>query len=233
MPAHHASVRTCSEYPDLRSLIQDGDGLHRRKPESDLTSRGETRRQTSDVRAAMNYFIRGHVEAFRAFNPVPRILLYDNLESSVLERAGSAICLDPTLLKLAAHYRLSSTGSRRAGQREGPCGAGDPFRARRLLHAQSRLPVPSPCPLTFAAGATVLAARPAAVRHATRLRLLPPRVQHCAPLPARVHPCRAHRDWLIRLVVSDVAVQAGLHARVDESHPVEPVRQGAARAFGT
>jgi len=56
--------------------------------------------------AAMNYFIRGHVEAFLAFNSVPRVLLYDNLKSAVLERAGDAIRFNPTLLELAAHYRF-------------------------------------------------------------------------------------------------------------------------------
>ncbi len=56
--------------------------------------------------AAMPYFIRGHVEAFIAFNSVPRVLLYDNLKSAVLERAGDAIRFNPTLLELAAHYRF-------------------------------------------------------------------------------------------------------------------------------
>ena len=56
--------------------------------------------------AAMNYFIRGHVEAFCAFNAVPRVLLYDNLKSAVLERSGDAIRFHPTLLELAAHYRF-------------------------------------------------------------------------------------------------------------------------------
>ena len=56
--------------------------------------------------AAMNYFLRGHVEAFNAFNSVPRVLLYDNLKSAVLERAGDAIRFNPTLLELAAHYRF-------------------------------------------------------------------------------------------------------------------------------
>jgi transposase len=56
--------------------------------------------------AAMNYFIRGHVEAFTAFNSVPRVILYDNLKSAVLERAGDAIRFNPTLLELAAYYRF-------------------------------------------------------------------------------------------------------------------------------
>lgn len=56
--------------------------------------------------AAMNYFIRGHVEAFTSFDRVPRVLLYDNLKSAVLERSGDAIRFHPTLLELAAHYRF-------------------------------------------------------------------------------------------------------------------------------
>ena len=56
--------------------------------------------------ASMSYFIRGHVEAFSYFNAVPRVLLYDNLKSAVLERVGDAIRFHPTLLELAAHYRF-------------------------------------------------------------------------------------------------------------------------------
>ena len=54
--------------------------------------------------AAMPYFIRGHVDAFAWFAAVPRVLLYDNLRSAVLERSGAAIHFHPTLLELAAHY---------------------------------------------------------------------------------------------------------------------------------
>jgi transposase len=58
------------------------------------------------VRAAMPSFLRGHVEAFRFFDAVPRVLLYDNLKSAVLEREGDAIRFHPTLLALAGHYRF-------------------------------------------------------------------------------------------------------------------------------
>ena len=37
---------------------------------------------------------------------MPRILLYDNLKSAVLERVGEAIRFHPTLLDLAAHYHF-------------------------------------------------------------------------------------------------------------------------------
>lgn len=56
--------------------------------------------------ASMSYFIRGHVEAFSYFNSVPRVVLYDNLKSAVIERVGNAIRFNPTLLELAAHYRF-------------------------------------------------------------------------------------------------------------------------------
>jgi transposase len=58
------------------------------------------------LNAAMHNFLRGHVDAFSAFTAVPRVLLYDNLKSAVLERRDDAIRFHPTLLKLAAHYHF-------------------------------------------------------------------------------------------------------------------------------
>jgi transposase len=58
------------------------------------------------LRAAMPSFLRGHVEAFRFFGAVPRVILYDNLKSAVLEREGDAVRFNPTLLGLAGHYRF-------------------------------------------------------------------------------------------------------------------------------
>ena len=54
----------------------------------------------------MESFLRGHVAAFEAFQGLPRILLYDNLKSAVLERQGDAIHFNPTLLALSAHYHF-------------------------------------------------------------------------------------------------------------------------------
>jgi transposase len=51
-------------------------------------------------------FLRGHVEAFQAFQGVPRVVLYDNLRSAVLERQGDAIRLHPRLLELCGHYHF-------------------------------------------------------------------------------------------------------------------------------
>jgi transposase len=56
--------------------------------------------------SAMPAFLHGHVSAFAYFGGVPRELLYDNLKSAVLERAGDAIRFHPTLLELSAHYRF-------------------------------------------------------------------------------------------------------------------------------
>src|SRR6202021_1094812 len=53
----------------------------------------------------MESFLRGHVAAFSAWGGVPRVLLYDNLKSAVLERRGDAIRFHPSLLGFAGHYR--------------------------------------------------------------------------------------------------------------------------------
>lgn len=51
-------------------------------------------------------FLRGHEMAFNYFSGVPRVALYDNLKSAVLDRHGDAIRFNPTLLAFAAHYRF-------------------------------------------------------------------------------------------------------------------------------
>jgi transposase len=56
--------------------------------------------------AHMENFLRGHVGAFMAWGAVPRVLLYDNLKSAVLERQGQAIRFNPTLLSFAGHHRF-------------------------------------------------------------------------------------------------------------------------------
>jgi transposase len=57
------------------------------------------------LNANMSSFLHGHVSAFDFWGGVPRVLLYDNLKSAVLERKGDAIRFHPTLLELSAHYR--------------------------------------------------------------------------------------------------------------------------------
>lgn len=56
--------------------------------------------------ASMPFFVRGHVEAFAELGGVPRVLLYDNLKSAVIERRGDAIRFHPTLLDLSKHHRF-------------------------------------------------------------------------------------------------------------------------------
>lgn len=58
------------------------------------------------LNARMANFLRGHEAAFEAFGGLPRVLLYDNLKSAVLERSGDAIRFNPTFLEFAAHYRF-------------------------------------------------------------------------------------------------------------------------------
>jgi transposase len=52
------------------------------------------------------YFHLGHVEAFASWGGTPRVVLYDNLKSVVLERRGDAIRFHPQILALAAHYHF-------------------------------------------------------------------------------------------------------------------------------
>jgi len=56
--------------------------------------------------ARMENFLRGHVGAFESWGGLPRVLLYDNLKSAVLERQGDAIRFHPTLLEFAGCYRF-------------------------------------------------------------------------------------------------------------------------------
>lgn len=59
-------------------------------------------------------FLRGHVHAFTDWGHSPRIILYDNLKSAVLERLGEAIRFHPRLLELAAHYHFQPRACRPA-----------------------------------------------------------------------------------------------------------------------
>lgn len=51
-------------------------------------------------------FFRGHVRGFEFFAGCPRVILYDNLRSAVLERQGSAVHFHPRLLELVSHYHF-------------------------------------------------------------------------------------------------------------------------------
>jgi len=68
----------------------------------------------------MENFLRGHVHAFQAWSGTPRITLYDNLKSVVLERRGDAIHFHPRLLELCGHYHfLARPCAVRAGNQKG------------------------------------------------------------------------------------------------------------------
>lgn len=58
------------------------------------------------LNAKMNNFLCGHMAAFDAWNGVPRVLLYDNLKSAVLERQGDSIRFNPILLEFSGYYHF-------------------------------------------------------------------------------------------------------------------------------
>jgi transposase len=65
-------------------------------------------------------FLRGHVRAFEAWNGQPRVILYDNLKSAVLERRGPQIHFNPSLLELSGHYHFAPQPCAvRAGNQKG------------------------------------------------------------------------------------------------------------------
>ena len=68
----------------------------------------------------MESFLRGHTNAFEDWQGLPRVLLYDNLRSVVLERRGDAIHFNPRILELCAHYHFSARPCQvRAGNQKG------------------------------------------------------------------------------------------------------------------
>jgi transposase len=68
----------------------------------------------------MENFLRGHVHAFHNFTGQPRVILYDNLKSAVLERRGNQIHFHPRLMELCAHYHFVARPCQvRAGNQKG------------------------------------------------------------------------------------------------------------------
>lgn len=53
-------------------------------------------------------FLYGHEFAFAWLKGVPRICLYDNLRTAVLERSGQAIRFQPDFLRFSGHYRFEA-----------------------------------------------------------------------------------------------------------------------------
>jgi transposase len=68
----------------------------------------------------MENFLRGHVHAFEDWSGQPRVILYDNLRSAVLERRGNEIHFNPRLMELCAHYHFVPRPCQvRAGNQKG------------------------------------------------------------------------------------------------------------------
>jgi len=55
---------------------------------------------------SMESFLRGHLAAFARFSGAPRVILYDNLKSVVLDRVGMHVRFHPRVLDLAGHYHF-------------------------------------------------------------------------------------------------------------------------------
>lgn len=68
----------------------------------------------------MESFLLGHIHAFEDWQGLPRILLYDNLRSAVLERRGTGVQFNPRLVELCAHYHFAARPCQvRAGNQKG------------------------------------------------------------------------------------------------------------------
>jgi transposase len=68
----------------------------------------------------MENFLRGHVHAFEDWSGQPRVILYDNLRSAVLERRSNEIHFNPRLMELCAHYHFVARPCQvRAGNQKG------------------------------------------------------------------------------------------------------------------
>ena len=68
----------------------------------------------------MENFLRGHVHAFEEWSGQPRVILYDNLKSAVLERRGNQILFHPRLIELSAYYHFAPRPCQvRAGNQKG------------------------------------------------------------------------------------------------------------------
>lgn len=59
-------------------------------------------------------FLLGHVRAFEFFGGAPRVILYDNLRSVVLDRRGDNIRFHPRIIELSSHYHFQPRACRPA-----------------------------------------------------------------------------------------------------------------------
>jgi transposase len=164
--------------------------------------------------ATMAYFIRGHVEAFEWFQSVPRVLLYDNLRSAVLERRDEAIRFHPTLLELAAHYRFQprpvaiGRGNEKGRIERAIRFARDAFFAARSFRDLEDLNAQA---LAWCAGAA--AERPCPEDRSRCVReLFAEERSHLLALPAQPFPCEervtvsAHKTPYVRFDLNDYSI---------------------------
>jgi transposase len=164
--------------------------------------------------ATMPYFIRGHVEAFGWFQSVPRVLLYDNLRSAVLERRDEAIRFHPTLLELAAHYRFQprpvavARGNEKGRIERAIRFARDAFFAARSFRDLDDLNAQA---LAWCAGAA--AERPCPEDRSRRVgEVFAEEQAHLLGLPAQPFPCdervmvSAHKTPYVRFDLNDYSV---------------------------
>lgn len=63
---------------------------------------------------SIEHLLLGHVHAFSDWGAVPRVILYDNMKSVVIERWGEAIHFHPRMLELCAHYHFAARPCRPA-----------------------------------------------------------------------------------------------------------------------
>ena len=86
------------------------------------------------LNAQMSNFLRGHIDAFEAWQGVPRELWYDNLKSVVLERPRRRNPLQSTVPRLRRPLSFPGTARRgRPREREGARRAGHTLCTRQLL----------------------------------------------------------------------------------------------------
>ena len=140
----------------------------------------------------MSLFLPGHQQAFEFFGGVPRVLLYDNLKSVVLERQGKAIRFNPQFLQFAGHYlfepRPVAVGR---GNQKGRVERAIQYVRTRFFAAREFRDLPTstrrPCPSGSVPGAPVAGGQDADGRqafeqehpHLLPLPKVPYPVEHC------------------------------------------------------
>ena len=76
---------------------------------------------------SLESLITGHVHAFENLGGVPRVLIYDNMKSVVLERVSDAIHFHPRIIELASHYHFAARPAR-------PARGNEKGRVERVIH---------------------------------------------------------------------------------------------------